>query len=124
MAAGLTYRELRRQTRALAKSIRAATEAHQTMAKALGDEAKDTGRIAEQIAALKVDAATIAETREVSQIMQGLSTTALAYATTADEAARTATAAEQEAVRLHNGIQEAADTSPVRMATSGWYAQE
>ncbi|MFF2080610.1 hypothetical protein ACFVXG_38330 [Kitasatospora sp. NPDC058162] len=124
MASTLTYRELRRQLRALAKEVRQATEAHKKRAKTLGDEAKDTGRIAEQIAALQVDPATVAETREVSRIMQGLSTTALAYAAAADEASRAATAADQEAVRLHDGIQQAVDKSPVPMAKASWYTQE
>ncbi|GAA2774398.1 hypothetical protein [Kitasatospora cinereorecta] len=120
----LTYRSLLRQTRALAKAIRGATEKHKKMAKAMEDEAKDTGRIAEQIGALKVDAATVAETREVSRIMQGLSTAALAYATSAEEASRAATAAEREAMRLHDGIQEAHDRNPVEMAAAVWYSQE
>jgi Asp-tRNA(Asn)/Glu-tRNA(Gln) amidotransferase B subunit len=124
MATTLTYRELRKKVRALAKEVRQATEAHKKLAKMLGDEAKDTGRIAEQIAALKVDSATVAETREVSRIMQGLSTTALAYSTAADEASRDAIAADQEAVRLHDGIQQAVDKSPVPMAKASWYTQE
>ncbi|MFJ2191586.1 hypothetical protein ACIOJE_27255 [Kitasatospora sp. NPDC087861] len=124
MATTLTYRELRRQVRALAKEVRQATEAHKKLARTLNAEAKDTGRIAEQIAALKVDSSTVAETREVSRIMQGLSTTALAYSTAADEASLAATAADQEAVRLHDGIQQAADRSPVPMAKASWYTQE
>ncbi|MFJ9447145.1 hypothetical protein ACIRRH_35645 [Kitasatospora sp. NPDC101235] len=124
MASTLTYRELRKQIRALAKEVRQATEAHKKLARTLNAEAKDTGRIAEQIAALKVDSATIAETREVSRIMQGLSTTALAYSTAAEEASRSATAADQEAVRLHDGIQQAVDKSPAPMAKASWYTQE
>jgi hypothetical protein len=124
MATTLTYRGLRRKVRVLAKQIMAETEKHKKLAKTLGDEAKDTGRIAEQIAALKVDSATVAETREVSRIMQGLSTTALAYSTAADEAHRAASATDAEAVRLHDGIQQAADKSPVPMAKASWYTQE
>lgn len=120
----LTYRALLRETRALAKDVRRATEKHKQMAAEMNVEAKDTGRVAEQIAALQVDAATVAETREVARIMQGLSTAALAYASAADEASRAATAAERQAVTTHGGIQEARDRSPVEMAKRTWYRQE
>lgn len=120
----LTYRELLREARALARDVRRSTETHKRMADAMGTEAKDTARVAEQIAALRVDTATVAETREVSRIMLGLSTAAIAYANAADEASRAAAAAEREAVTTHGGIQEAADRSPVPMADRTWYRQE
>lgn len=120
----LTYRELLREARALARDVHRATEEHRQMASAMDSHAKDTGRVAEQIAALKVDTATVAETREVARIMQGLSTAALAYASAADEASRAAAAAEQQAVVTHGGIQEARDRSPAEMADRGWYTQE
>ena len=120
----LTYRELLRETRTMARDVRRATEAHKKMATAMDGQAKDTGRVAEQIAALKVDTATVSETREVARIMQGLSTAALAYASAADEASRAATAAEQQTVTTHGGIKEAADKSPVPMAGRTWYRQE
>lgn len=124
MAASLTYRQLLKQTRALAREIRAATSAHKKTAQMQAAEAKDTGRVAEQIAALKVDAATVAETREAAKIMQGISAVALSYANAADETARAAAAAEAQAVTDHGGIQEAVDRSPVPMAKSAWYRQE
>jgi membrane protease subunit (stomatin/prohibitin family) len=120
----LTYRELLRQVRALARDVRRATDAHKKTATAMTEEAKDTGRIAEQIAALKVDTATVAETREVARIMQGLSQSALAYANAADEAWHAAVAAEQQALTDHGGIQQAADSSTVPMADRQWYTQE
>ena len=120
----LTYRELLRQVRAVARDVRRATEVHRQMAAAMGEQAADNGRVAEQIAALAVDQATVAETREVSRIMQGLSTAARAYAAAADDAARAAAVADRQAETDHGGIQEAADRSPVPMAARGWYAQE
>ncbi|MFJ3793858.1 hypothetical protein [Kitasatospora sp. NPDC090091] len=120
----LTYRELVRQTRALGRDVRRGAEQQKKRAAAIADEAKDTGRIADQIAALHVDAATIAETRETSKIMQGLSEAALAQATAAEEAARSAQAAEQQAVATHGGIQEARDNARVPMAARQWYTQE
>ncbi|MER8188202.1 hypothetical protein [Kitasatospora sp. NPDC094015] len=123
-APSTTYIEMLRTVRALAKEVRRATDAHRTMATALTGEAKDTGRIAEQIGALRVDTATVAETREVSRIMQGLSQNAIAYANAADDAARQATATENTTVDHHGGIKQAADSSPVPMADKAWYAQE
>lgn len=120
----LTYLELRRETKALARDVRRATEQHKKTAAAMDAEAKDTSRIAEQIAALKVDTATVAETREVSRIMQGLSQAALAFANAAEETSRSATAADQQAQSDHGGIHEAVGSSPVPMADRAWYTQE
>lgn len=120
----LTYQMLLREARALARDVRHATERHKKMAAAMDTQATDTGRVAEQIAGLKVDSATVAETREVAQIMRGLSAAALAYASAADEASRAATAAEQQTITTHGGIKEAADRSPVPMADRTWYRQE
>jgi hypothetical protein len=120
----LTYRQLLREARALARDVRRATERHKKMAAVMDGQAKDTGRVAEQIAALKVDSATVGETREVARIMQGVSEAALAYASAADEASRAAVAAERETVATHGGIKEAVDRSPVPMAGRTWYEQE
>ncbi|WP_380286553.1 hypothetical protein [Kitasatospora purpeofusca] len=124
MAAGLTYRELVREVRRLTREVRRDTAAFQDLAKAQKDEAADTYRISEQIAHLKVDAATVAETAEVSKIMQGMSNAAIAYATCAQEAGRSAAAAETQARTDHDGIQEARDVAPVPMADRTWYSQE
>jgi hypothetical protein len=122
--AGLTYKELRREVRALAKEIRDATNAHHTTARRQNAEARDTRHVADQITMLRVDQATVAETREVARIMTGLSDAALAYATACEETARAATAAEEQAVTDHGGIQDAVDRSPVPMANAAWYRQE
>ncbi len=120
----LSYGQLLRETRAMARDVRRATEAHKKLAAAMEAEARDTARIAEQIAALKVDSATVGETREVARIMQGMSTAAIAYASAADEASRAAAAAERQTVTDHGRIKEAADRSPVAMADRSWYGQE
>jgi hypothetical protein len=124
MAASLTYLQLLRDTRALAAAVRGAEERHKQLASHLDAEAQDTGRIAEQIAALQVDTATVAETREVSRIMQGLSQAALAYAAAADGASRAAAGAEQQTRTDHSGIHQAVQSSPAPMAARGWYTQE
>lgn len=122
--AGLTYKELRREVRALAKDIQQATDRHQATARRQNAEARDTRHVADQITMLRVDQATVAETREVARIMKGLSDAALAYATACEETGRAAKAAEEQAVTDHGGIQEAVDRSPVPMANASWYRQE
>lgn len=124
MASGLTYRELRREVAALGKEIRHNSRAHQKTAQIMADEAKDTGRIAEQIASLQVDPATTVETREVARIMQGISDATVTYAAAALEAGKAADAVQQQAVNDHGGIQDAVDSAPVPMAMAVWYTQE
>jgi uncharacterized protein YdbL (DUF1318 family) len=120
----ITYRELLREARALASDVRRATTAHKKLATVMDDHARDTGRVAEQISALHVDVATVAETREVARIMLGMSEAAISYANAANEASRVAAAAERETVATHGGIKEAHDRSPVPMADRTWYRQE
>ncbi|MFF3067156.1 hypothetical protein [Kitasatospora sp. NPDC057936] len=124
MPADLTHRELVRQVRELSRELRRDTAAFRALAKAQQQEAQETGRIADQIAALHVDSATIAETREVARIMQGLSQAAIAYESAAEEAGRSAAATETQARTDHDGIQQAVDSSPVPMADRTWYTQE
>ncbi|MFD7448285.1 hypothetical protein [Kitasatospora sp. NPDC059827] len=124
MATDLTYRELVRQVRELSRKVRRDTAAFQALATAQKEQAQQTGRLAEQIATLHVDAATVAETREVSRIMQGLSDAAIAYAASAEEAGREAVATERQAHTDHDGIQQAVDSSRVPMADRTWYTQE
>ncbi|GHF27887.1 hypothetical protein GCM10018790_01590 [Kitasatospora xanthocidica] len=124
MASDLSYRELVRQVRQLAREVRRDTAAYRTLAQAQKAEAEDTGRIAEQIAALKVDAATVAETHEVAKVMKGLSDAAIAYASAAEETGRTAADTESQAHTDHDGIQQAVDSSSVPMADRTWYTQE
>lgn len=122
--AGLTYKQLLREVRNLTREIRGATDAHAKTARHQTAEARDTGHIADQITMLRVDTATVNETREVARIMNGLSDVALSYATACEEAGRSAAAAEQQAVADHGGIQEAVDRAPVPMANSTFYRQE
>ncbi|MFF2044029.1 hypothetical protein ACFVVX_26780 [Kitasatospora sp. NPDC058170] len=124
MAAGLTYRELVREVGRLTGEVRRDTAAFRALAQAQKEQAADTRRISEQIAALHVDEATVAETSEVSKIMQGLSDAALAYESAAEEAGRAAADAGAQAATDHDGIQQAADSAPVPMADRTWYTQE
>lgn len=109
----LTYAQLARKTAALAKDITRSSEAIRVHAQSIADEAQDTAHVAESIAALRVDPATVAETRELSRIMQGLSEAALAYASAGDTTARAAQAAHNQNRDSHAGIGEAAARSTV-----------
>lgn len=120
----VTYVQMLADTKALAALIRASADRHQQLASHLDEEAKDTGRIAEQISTLHVDPATIAETQELARIMQGVSQAAVEFATAAGEVARAARAAEQQTATDHHGIHEAARSAPVPMAARTWYSQE
>lgn len=109
----LTYAQLAKATAALAKDITRSAEAIRSHARDIDAEAKDTARVAECIGSFKVDSATVAETREVSRIMAGLSDATLAYATDAVTTARAAQTAHDQNKASHSGIGEAAGRSPV-----------
>jgi hypothetical protein len=76
----LTYGQLAKATATLAKDIARSSEAIHGHAKTIADEAKDTARIAESIGALRVDSATVAETRELARLMDGIAAAAVDYA--------------------------------------------
>ncbi|GGS96219.1 hypothetical protein [Streptomyces violaceus] len=124
----LTYAQLAKATANLARDITRSAEAIRVHAKSIDEEAKDTARVAESIAALKVDAATVAETREVARIMAGLSEAVLAYATAGDTTARAAQAAHDQNKASHAAIGEAASRSPVGReiydVDNNWLTQE
>jgi hypothetical protein len=109
----LTYAQVAKATAALAKDITRSAEAIRTHAKDIDAEAKDTARTAECIGALRVDSATVAETREVARIMAGLSEASLDYATAAVTTARAAQTAHDQNKASHHGIGEAASRSSV-----------
>ncbi|MFD4904178.1 hypothetical protein [Kitasatospora purpeofusca] len=122
--ASIAYRELRREVANLAKEVTRGSEQHRVLAARLAEAAKNTGRVADNIASLQVDAATVAETRELSRTMQGLGESAGSYAGRAEDAARAARSTDHEATRTHEGIQQAVDRNPVEMANRVWYTQE
>lgn len=109
----LTYKQLQAAVAAEAKASARAAEAIRNEAKQLDEHATDTGRTAESIAALRVDKATVAETRELAKITAGLSEAVLAYATAGDNTARAAQAAHEQNRASHDGIQQAVSRSTV-----------
>ena len=97
------------------------------MAKQIDDEAQDTARVADMIGAVNVDPDTVAETKELSKIMAGVSEAAIAYATAGDTTAKAAKAAHDQAHASHNGIHEAVNRSGVtgiHQVHRDWFEQQ
>lgn len=111
--ADITNKQLQAAVTALGKSVTRDAEAIRAAALAIRNDAADTARVAEQIASLGVDSATIAETRELVKVMEGVSAASAAYAAASDTTARSATAAVSQARSSHDGIQEAVNRAPV-----------
>ncbi|MFE4398726.1 MULTISPECIES: hypothetical protein [Streptomycetaceae] len=120
----LTYISLRLSVRSAAKKARALADRQAKLTARLQEESDDVKRIAEQIASLKVDPFTVAETEDVGGLMRQLWKYAAWYAAAALETSKNAFAADRQAQESHGGIKEAADRSPVEMADRGWYKQE
>jgi hypothetical protein len=110
--ADLTYTGLQKAITALEKDIRRSADDIRAWAQYINDEAIDTARVAETIAAIGVDPDTIAETHEVAKLMAGLSEAAIAYASASDTTAKTASAARDQARASHEGIKEAYSRAP------------
>lgn len=109
----ITNKKLQAAVNALGKAVARDAEAIRSAAFGINDDAKDTARVAEQIAGLGVDPASVAETRELAKVMEGVSEASAAYAAASDTTARMATAAVDQTRASHDGIQEAVNRSPV-----------
>jgi len=122
----LTHTQLKRAALALAKTVSRDAEVVRGLGKEIDDEARDTARVGDQIGAMRVDNATVGETRELSKIMAGLSEASIQYATGASTAGSRAKAVHDEAQRTHDGMQEAFRRSPVdlRDVNREWFRQE
>ncbi|PBC72265.1 MULTISPECIES: hypothetical protein [unclassified Streptomyces] len=105
--ADITYKQLKAAVEGLAKEVTRASDAIRGKAQQIDEEAKDTARIAEMIAGMGVDTATVGETRDLSRLMNGVSEAAIAYASAGGNTAKSANAAAIQAHTTHGGIQEA-----------------
>lgn len=124
--ADLTNKSLQRAVKALEKKITRNAEALASEAAKIDDDAKDTYRVAEQIAAKNVDRDTVSETQEFGKITAGLSEAVLTYAASGQDTARAATAAGDQARASHDGIDEALSRSTVTGiydVDAGWFEQ-
>ncbi|MBE4790366.1 hypothetical protein [Streptomyces caniscabiei] len=109
----LTYKQLLRQSTALARQIVRDAEGIRKVSHQIGQEADDTARLSQMIAAMKVDPATVSETLELAKIMRGLSDAAIKYAAGADDTAKAAQATHDETRNAHDGINQAVNSSNV-----------
>jgi hypothetical protein len=109
------------------KEVNANAEAIRGWSQYIDEEAGDTARVGEMIAAKRVDSDTVAETHELARIMRGVSEQAIQYAATADTTARLATASHDEVMATHQGIGEQvnASTAPgIYDVDNDWLAKE
>jgi hypothetical protein len=109
----LTYAKLAKATAALAKDVARSAEVIHGHAVTIWSEADDTARLSESIAALRVDSATVSETRDLARIMHGLGEAAGMYAAVAERTSESAQAAHYTNQASHSGIGEAASRSTV-----------
>ncbi|MFD8954615.1 hypothetical protein ACFV0B_37815 [Streptomyces xanthophaeus] len=119
-----TYRELRARVQQLARSVASDGEAIRQIGKRADENAQDVARVADSLAALEVDTHTTGEARDVSRIMRGLSTAAIATASAADNVHGAARAADAQAQQSHEGIDEQVNAMGVRMARAVFYTEE
>lgn len=124
--ADLTYKQLQQEVAALSQSITRSSDAIRVRAQTIDEEAQDTSRVAEQIGGMGVDPYTVAETRDLSRLMKGVSEAVIAYAAAGNTTAKTATAVYIQAHNTHGGIQEAFTRAPVDMSNLNreWLRQE
>lgn len=122
-----TYAQLLADVTALSQQVVRDADTLRAWGQHIDTEAKETSRIAEQIGARRIDADTVAETRELSKQLAGLSEDAVAYASAGDNTAAAARAAYDQAKASHGGISEAVRRSPVTGIDDvdpTWLAQE
>ncbi|KIF66301.1 hypothetical protein HY68_37005 [Streptomyces sp. AcH 505] len=122
----ITYRQLNSAVTGFAKRVSRGSEAIKGESLVISDAAVDTARTAEGIAGMGIDPDTVAETRGLARLMDGLSASATAYVSTADTTARAAQAAHDQNRDSHQGIAEAFNRSPVDLSAVNrtWFAQE
>lgn len=111
--ADLTFKQLQAATTSLTKEILRCAEGIKQEAKILDDEARDTARTADCIATLKVDKATISETRELGKIITGMREAILEHATACTNTAAHAQAVHAQNQNSHGRLNEVVGRSPV-----------
>ncbi|MEU7435634.1 hypothetical protein AB0B07_33075 [Streptomyces sioyaensis] len=122
----ITYRQLKADVENLAKEVSRDSEAVRCSVQRIDSDAKDTARVAEMIAGMGVDTATLGETRDLARLMGGFSEAAIAYASAGDNTAKSANAAAVQAHTTHGGFQEAYSRAPVdvRNLNREWLRQD
>lgn len=109
----LTYKALKAKTTALEKKVTRNAEETQAAVKVLEEEAKETARESEQMAGKSVDRDSVAESTELAKVLTGVSDGFAVYVAKAQDTAKQAKAAGDEATASHGGFQEQFDRSTV-----------
>lgn len=127
MSSDLTYKALQREVAKLERKVARNADEVKAAAKVIDAEATETLRESEQIAAKSVDRDSVADSQELSRVIKGLSDGILTYAAKAQDTAKQAKAAGDQAKSTHGGFQEAFDRSSVaglENVDRDWFAQE
>lgn len=119
-----TYRQLRAQVQELARLVALDGEAIRQIGLRADQNAQAVARVADSLATLEVDTLTTGEAQDVARIMRGVSDAALTVASTTDTVAAAARAADAQARRTHEGIDEQVGAMTVPMAKAAFYTQE
>ena len=125
--ADLTYKALLRAVQDKEKALARNAESVKKAADTIKEHADDTAKDADALGAKSVDRDSIAECQELSKTIGGMSDGALAYAAKADDTAKAAKAAGDQARTTHAGFQEAFDRSTVtglENVSRDWFEQE
>ncbi|MFI0929699.1 hypothetical protein ACH4TP_38110 [Streptomyces sp. NPDC021012] len=122
----LTYTQLVAAVAVMEKGIARAADQIRERTEQIDVIAETTARTADGITALNVDSATVSETRELAQILRGVSEAVIAYAAAGDTTAKAAGAALDQARTTHSGIKEQFDRAPVDLSDVNreWLRQE
>ncbi|MFD7980207.1 hypothetical protein [Streptomyces sp. NPDC059071] len=124
--ADLTYTQLVAAVTNLQTALARDAEGIALRAQKMDEIAQDTARVADTIAGLAVDQATVGETRELATILRGIGDSAQSYAAAGDTTARAAGAVVDQARTTHAGIQEQYRASPIHLrdVNRTWLQQE
>lgn len=126
MGSDLTYKALQAKVGALEKRVSRSADEIQGAATVIDEEATETRRESEQMAAKSVDKDSVADSQEFSRVIKGLSDGILSYAAKGKDTARQAKAVSDQARTTHGGFQEKFDRSTVdglENVDREWFAQ-
>ncbi|MEV5129326.1 hypothetical protein AB0K87_02195 [Streptomyces sp. NPDC053705] len=119
-----TYRQLRAQVQELARLVATDGETIRQIGLCAEQNAQAVARVADSLANLEVDTLTTGEAKDVARIMRGVSDAAITVASTTDAVGAAARAADTQARRTHEGIDEQVGAMTVPMAKAAFYTQE
>lgn len=127
MPSELTYKALQTMVGDLEKKVSRNAAEIQEAAKVIDEEADETRREADQMAAKSVDRDTVADSTEFAKVIKGLSDGVISYAAKGTDTARQAKAVSDQARTTHGGFQEAFDRSQVdglENVNRDWFEQQ